>query len=149
MVVRRYPCMLASAADRDRSVKVVKESFVEGRLTAEELDQRLGKVLVSRYFEELMALTADLPVGPFGRLPAHPVTPAFPRLNRLAVAALICAGAGPVSLGITAIPAVALGEMARRRIRRTGERGFAAATAAVVLGCLMALIAVVAVLATA
>jgi hypothetical protein len=149
MAVRRYPCMLASKADRDRSVKVVKESFVEGRLTAEELDQRLGKVLVSRYFEELMALTADLPVGPFGRLPAHPVTPAFPRLNRLAVAALVCAGAGPVSLGITAIPAVALGEMARRRIRRTGERGFAAATAAVVLGCLMALIVVVALLATA
>jgi len=141
--------MLASTADRDRSVRVVKESFVEGRLTAEELDQRLGKVLVSRYFEELMALTADLPVGPFGRLPAHPVTPAFPRLNRLAVAALVCAGAGPVSLGITAIPAVALGEMARRRIRRTGERVFAAATAAVVLGCLMMLIAAVAVLATA
>jgi hypothetical protein len=149
MVVRRYPCMLASTADRDRSVRVVKESFAEGRLTAEELDQRLGKVLVSRYFEELMALTADLPVGPFGRLPAHPVTPAFPRLNRLAVAALVCAGAGPVSLGITAIPAVALGEIARRRIRRTGERGFAAATAAVVLGSLMMLIAAVAVLATA
>ena len=149
MAVRRYPCMLASTADRDRSVRVVKESFVEGRLTAEELDQRLGKVLVSRYFEELMALTADLPVGPFGRLPAHPVTPAFPRLNRLAVAALVCAGAGPVSLGITAIPAVALGEMARRRIRRTGEQGFAAATAAVVLGCLMMLIAAIAVLATA
>ena len=149
MAVRRYPCMLASTADRDRSVKVVKQSFVEGRLTAEELDQRLGKVLVSRYFEELMALTADLPVGPFGRLPAHPVTPAFPRLNRLAVAALVCAGAGPVSLGITAIPAVARGEMARRRIRRTGERGFAAATAAVVLGCLMMLFAAVAVLATA
>lgn len=149
MAARRYPCMLASRADRDRSVKVVKASFVEGRLTKEELDQRVGQVLVSRYFEELMALTADLPVGPHGRLPAHPVTPPFPRMSRLAVAALVCAGAGPVSLGITAIPAVALGEMARRRIRRTGERGSAAATAAVVLGCLMALIAAVAVLATA
>ena len=141
--------MLASAADRDRSVKVVKASFVEGRLTKEELDQRVGQVLVSRYFEELMALTADLPAGPHGRLPAHPVTPPFPRMNRLAVAALVCAGAGPVSLGITAIPAVALGEMARRRIRRTGERGSAAATAAVVLGCLMALLAAVAAMATA
>ncbi|HET9972449.1 MAG TPA: DUF1707 domain-containing protein [Streptosporangiaceae bacterium] len=90
MTVRRYPCMLASTADRDRSVRVVKESFAGGRLTAEELDQRLGKVLVSRYFEELMALTADLPVGPFGRLPAHPVTPAFPRLNRLAHHVLTC-----------------------------------------------------------
>jgi len=149
MAARRYPCMLASAADRDRSVKVVKASFVEGRLTKEELDQRVGQVLVSRYFEELMALTADLPVGPFGRLPAHPVTPPFPRMNRLAVAALVCAGAGPASLGITAIPAVALGEMARRRIRQTGERGSAAATAAVVLGCLVLLIAAVAALTAA
>lgn len=96
--------MLASPVDRDRSVKVVKESFVEGRLTAEELDQRLGKVLVSRYFEELMALTADLPVGPFGRLPAHPVTPAFPRRNRLAVAALVL---GCLMMLIAAVAALA------------------------------------------
>jgi hypothetical protein len=109
----------------------------------------VGQVLASRYFEELMALTADLPVGPHGRLPAHPVTPPFPRMSRLAVAALVCAGAGPVSMGITAIPAIALGQLARRRVRRTGERGFAAATAAVVLGCLIVLIAAVAALATA
>jgi DUF1707 SHOCT-like domain/Domain of unknown function (DUF4190) len=144
MAVRHYPCMLASAADRDRAAKVVAASFVEGRLTREELDQRMGQVLVSRYFEELMALTADLPAGPHGRLPAHPVTPPFPRMSRLAVAALVCAGAGPVSLGITAIPAIVLGEMARRRVRRTGERGFAAATAAIVLGWLMVLIAIAA-----
>jgi hypothetical protein len=149
MAVAVYPCMLASAADRDRSVKVVKASFVEGRLTKEEMDLRVGQILVSRYFEELMALTADLPVGPHGRLPAHPVTPPFPRMSRLAVAALVCAGAGPVSMGITAIPAIALGQLARRRIRRTGERGFAAATAAVVLGCLIVLIAAVAALASA
>jgi hypothetical protein len=89
MVAGHYPFMWASTADRDRSVEVVKASFVEGRLTQEELDLRVGEVLVSRYFEELMALTADLPVGPFGRLPAHPMTPAFPRRGRLAVAAVI------------------------------------------------------------
>jgi len=141
--------MLASTADRERSVTVVKASFAEGRLTRDELDQRVGQVLVSRYFEELMALTADLPVGPHGRLPAHPMTPPFPRLSRLAVAALACACAGPVSLGITAVPAVALGHLARRQVRRTGERGFAAATGAVVLGWLMVLIAAVAALAAA
>ncbi len=141
MAAGHYPCMWASMADRNRSIEVVKASFVDGRLTRDELDLRLGRVLVSRYFEELMTLTADLPVGPFGRLPAHPMTPAFPRLNRLAVAALVCAGTGPVSLGITAIPAVVLGQLARRRIRQTGERGFAAATAAVVLGLLIVLIA--------
>jgi DUF1707 SHOCT-like domain/Domain of unknown function (DUF4190) len=133
--------MRASTADRDRSIEVIKTSFAEGRLTKQELDLRVGQVLVSRFFEELMALTADLPVGPFGTLPAHPVTPAFPRMSRLAVAALVCAAAGPVSAGITALPAIAFGQMARRRIRRTGERGFAAATAAVVLGWLTVLIA--------
>ena len=56
--------MWASPADRDRSLEVVKASFAEGRLTMEELDLRVGQVLVSRYFEELMALTGDLPAGP-------------------------------------------------------------------------------------
>ena len=149
MAAGHYPGMWASTADRDRSVEVVKASFVEGRLTKEELDLRVGQVLVSRFFEELMALTADLPAGPFGRLPAHRVTPACPRMSRLAVAALVCAGAGPVSAGITAIPAIVLGQMARRRVRQTGERGFAAATAAVVLGWLIVLIAAVAALAAA
>jgi hypothetical protein len=81
--------MWASPADRDRSLEVVKASFAEGRLTIEELDLRVGQVLVSRYFEELMALTADLPVGPFGGLPAHRVTPASARGFDAATAALV------------------------------------------------------------
>jgi hypothetical protein len=89
MAAARYPCMWASKADRDRSLEVVKASFAEGRLTTEELDLRVGQVLVSRYFEELMALTADLPVGPFGRLPAHRVTPASARRFDAATAALV------------------------------------------------------------
>ena len=109
MAAESYACMRASRADRDRALEVIQASFAEGRLTKEELDLRVGQALVSRFFAELMALTADLPVGPFGRLPAHPVTPAFPRMSRLAVAALVCAGAGPVSAGITAIPAIVFG----------------------------------------
>ena len=84
--------MWASPADRDRSLEVVKASFAEGRLTIEELDLRVGQVLVSRYFEELMTLTADLPAGPFGRLPAHRVTPASAprsRLDAVETAALV------------------------------------------------------------
>ena len=79
MAAGRYVHMRASTADRDRSIEVLKASFVEGRLTKDELDLRLGRAFLSRFFAELMAITADLPVGPFGRLPAHPVTPAFPR----------------------------------------------------------------------
>ena len=71
--------MRASRADRDRALEVIQTSFVAGRLTKEELDLRVGQALVTPFFAELMALTADLPVGPFGRLPAHPVTPAYPR----------------------------------------------------------------------
>jgi hypothetical protein len=76
--------MRASSADLDRSIEVLKTSFVEGRLTKEELDQRVGQAFVSRFFAELMAITADLPVGTFGRLPAHPATRALPRRSRLA-----------------------------------------------------------------
>jgi hypothetical protein len=84
-----YVHMRASSADVDRSIDVLKTSFVEGRLTKQELEQRVGQVLTSRFFAELMVVTADLPVGTFGRLPAHPVTPAFSRTSRLVVALVI------------------------------------------------------------
>lgn len=71
----RYARMLASVADRDRAIKVLQESFAEGRLTKDEFEQRVGQAIVSRDFRELLALTADLPTGPFGRLPAHRTTP--------------------------------------------------------------------------
>jgi hypothetical protein len=135
--------MLASTADRDRAIGVLKASFVEGRLTKDELELRAGQVLTARLFTEVMALIYDLPVGPFGRLPAHPVTPAPPRLSRLAVAAAICAVTVPCTLGITAVPAIVLGHVARRRMCRTGERGAAMATSALVLGWLTVLIAFV------
>jgi hypothetical protein len=54
----------------------------------------------------------------------------------LAVASLVCALMQVFSLGITAIPAVILGHLARGQIRRTGERGDGMATAGLVLGWL-------------
>jgi len=66
--------MLASVADRDRAIRVLQTSFVEGRLALDEFKQRVGLALESRDFRELLALMADLPVGPFGRLPAHRAT---------------------------------------------------------------------------
>jgi hypothetical protein len=132
--------MLASTADRDRAIGVLKSSFVEGRLTKDELELRVGQVLTARLFPDIMALTYDLPVGTFGRLPAHPVTPAPRPISRLAVAALVCAVAAPCTVGITAVPAIVLRHMARRRVRRTGERGVAEATRALVLGWLALLL---------
>ena len=75
MTAARYARMLASPADRDRSVSVLQQSFVEGRLTKEEFDDRVGRAMLSRDFNELLTLIADLPAGIFGRLPAHRMTP--------------------------------------------------------------------------
>ena len=88
MTAGYYARMRASSADTERTITVLQTSFVEGRLTRDELDHRLGEALLSRFFAELMALIADLPVGTFGRLPAHPVTPASSPSRRPALCAL-------------------------------------------------------------
>jgi hypothetical protein len=72
---RRRVRMLTSVADRDRAVRILQASFVEGRLAMDEFERRVGLAIASRDFRELLALTADLPAGPFDRLPAHRVTP--------------------------------------------------------------------------
>jgi Domain of unknown function (DUF1707) len=75
MAARRRVRMLASVADRDRIIRILQASFVEGRLAMDEFEQRVGLAIVSRDFRELVALIADLPAGLFDRLPAHRVTP--------------------------------------------------------------------------
>ncbi|RZB20149.1 DUF1707 domain-containing protein [Streptomyces sp. F001] len=52
----------ASHADRDRVVEVLTAAAGDGRLTAEELDERVGAALSARTMGELAALTGDLPV---------------------------------------------------------------------------------------
>lgn len=89
--LQRSYAMRASGTDRDRSVEVLKAGFAEGRLTYDEFDERLGQVLTARTFERLMELTMDLPVGPYGRLPAHPQSPGMRRPGpvRVALASVI------------------------------------------------------------
>ena len=53
----------ASHADREQAIDVVKTAFVQGRLTKGEFDLRVGRVLASRTYADLGALTADIP-GP-------------------------------------------------------------------------------------
>jgi len=98
--------MLASTADRDRAISVLKASFLEGRLTKDELVLRVGDVLTARLFTDVMALTCDLPVGLFGRLPAHPATPAPPRASRLAVAAVLLGWLGVLASVLIALHVV-------------------------------------------
>lgn len=50
-----------SHADRDQAINVLKAAFVQGQLTKQEFDLRVGQVLASRTYADLRALTADLP----------------------------------------------------------------------------------------
>ncbi|MFE5792808.1 DUF1707 domain-containing protein [Streptomyces sp. NPDC056503] len=55
------PGVRASHADRDRVVDVLRIAAGDGRLTADELDERLEAALSARTLGELAVLTADLP----------------------------------------------------------------------------------------
>jgi len=55
------PELRASHADRDQAVEILREAAGDGRLTAEELDERLEAALTARTVSELAVLTADLP----------------------------------------------------------------------------------------
>ena len=54
----------ASHEDRDRVVDVLRVAAGDGRLTAEELDERLERALTARTFGELATLIRDLPAAP-------------------------------------------------------------------------------------
>jgi hypothetical protein len=56
--------MRASDADRDRVIEVLRVAAGDGRLTPDELDERLAATLSSRTLGELAALTTDLTAGP-------------------------------------------------------------------------------------
>ncbi|MFE9705021.1 DUF1707 domain-containing protein [Streptomyces sp. NPDC005930] len=60
------PALRASDTDRDRAVETLSAAAGDGRLTAEELDERVGAALTARTQGELAALTADLPLAAGG-----------------------------------------------------------------------------------
>lgn len=65
----------ASDADRRLVEEVLNTAFVDGRLTKDELDDRLGQVMLSKTFDDLAPLTADLlpgaPVAQYATAPDH------------------------------------------------------------------------------
>jgi hypothetical protein len=72
--------MRASHADREHVIDTLKAAFVQGRLTKDELDQRVGQAFASKTYAELAALSADLPAGP-GRSRPGPVRAQGPSLG--------------------------------------------------------------------
>jgi hypothetical protein len=58
--------------DREQVTRTLKAALVQGRLTEDEYDERVGRASVSRYRAELAALTTDLPVGRMDALARAP-----------------------------------------------------------------------------
>ena len=134
-----HPGMLTAAADRERTMDVLKAAYGEGRITKEEFELRAGRAMSARTYAQLAAVVADLPAGPhLGVMPYQPGY--YPAVNTptsgLAIGALVCGILELFTLGFAAIPAVILGHLARTQIRRTGERGDGMAIAGLVLGYL-------------
>ena len=65
-----------SDADRDHVVERLREHFADGRLTSDELDERVTATLSAKTYGDLRAVLADLPepqpVGAPGPGAAHP-----------------------------------------------------------------------------
>jgi hypothetical protein len=53
--------MRTARADREQAIGLLKSAFVQGRLTKDEFDLRVGQVLGSRTYADLGALTAEIP----------------------------------------------------------------------------------------
>jgi Domain of unknown function (DUF1707)/Domain of unknown function (DUF4190) len=126
--------MRASDSDRDNTTDWLRTAFAEGRLTKDEYDERIGQALTSKTYAELEALTADLPRKLPSIIAPAPAARAEPRTNPLAIAALACGLAGVFTSGLTSIPAIILGHIARGQIRRSGANGKGLATIGLALG---------------
>jgi hypothetical protein len=129
----------ASDADREAVAERLRVASVDGRIDAEELEQRLSAVYSARWVADLEPLVADVspppPPAPVAPPPYAPYpVPVYATTNGLAVASLV---AGFLWIGwLGSIAAVIMGHMALGQINRSGgrEQGTGLAVAGLVLG---------------
>jgi len=69
----------ASHEDRDRVIEMLTVAAGDGRLTAQDLEERVEIAFSARTYGELAKLTSDLPASGQAIAPAGPATPAVPK----------------------------------------------------------------------
>ena len=80
-----------SHADRDQAIDVLKAAFVQGRLSKDEFDLRVSRVLASRTYADLGPLTGDIPGWVTSAQPAVSISPTSSWL-RVSTTVTDCAG---------------------------------------------------------
>lgn len=134
----------ASDADRDRVTARLQEHFAAGRLTRDELDERVAAVLRAKTFGELRPVLADLPEPaptPRATLAAAPGRPwparrHHPRLAPLVLllllTAVVVSSGGWLALALLKVVLICwlllmlAGVLVAGRIRRRLRRGMGA-----------------------
>lgn len=142
-----------SDADRDGVTARLREHFAEGRLSSEELDERVTAALSAKTFGDLRPIMADLPnatPGPQAARPGparpawhgpawhRPVARRGPRILPLAIlvllAALVIPGAGWLFFAflkvafvlwlVACVAGIVAAARFRRHLRRTWHAGY-------------------------
>jgi hypothetical protein len=129
------PELRASDADREAVVERLRTAAMEGRLDAEELEERVSAAYGARWESELERLTADVtPLAVSPPLPPVFVQPRTKRINPYAIASLVMSLLWIAWLG--SIAAVVFGHIALRQIARSRdtESGSGLAIAGLALG---------------
>jgi Domain of unknown function (DUF1707) len=88
----------ASHADREHVLDLLKAAFVQGLLTKDEFDMRVGRTFASRTYAELTALNADIPAGLIGAQPLRKPAQSPHPLNKV-VNSCACAALAIIALG--------------------------------------------------
>jgi hypothetical protein len=105
-------------AERDVAMQELGEHFVAGRLTHDELDERLGLVLSTRTHGQLARVMADLPAP---RLPATRRPAADDRAGTLASGSTVPATAVPATMGPASPAAVSALAASAHREQAPGD----------------------------
>lgn len=122
--------LLVSDADRDHVVGLLHQHWLAGRLSLEQLDERIGEACAASDDRALLTAMRGLPIYVAGTAPPPPAAGAS---NGGAVASLVCGIVGLVMLmlsfgllSILSVPLSAcawgLGRSSRRAAREAGRR---------------------------
>jgi Domain of unknown function (DUF1707)/2TM domain len=94
------PNLLASDAEREHHAELLREHAAQGRITVDELDERLDRVYAARTHGELAPIVGDLPAPQRPRAPQRaprrrrPELAAFVAVNLMLIVIWAATGAG-------------------------------------------------------